>query len=130
MTDILNGAQKAVYQRLVAQLTGTAIVEHAEQNKPAPFVLIESISSEDVGGKDGGLELLTITLMAEAKAKGRKACQTLMAAAEEALTGWTPVAVDGVKLSRPRFQSKDVYRLDEADRYFGQVRVQAFAQAG
>ena len=131
MADLLNGAQKALFQRLstASTLTGVSIVEHAEQNKPAPFVLIESLSAEDAGGKAGGLDLLQISLLCEARNKGRKDAQALMDKVRDALDGWTPSPVDNVRLSAPKFRSSDVFRLDEADRYFGQMRFQAFVQA-
>ncbi len=128
MTDILNGAQKALFVRLSAQITGVSVVEHPEQNKPAPFVMLENIASEPAAGKTGGLDRLSITVAVEAKARGRKACQALAASVRTALEGWAGATVDGVILDAPTFQSADFFRLDEADRYFGQVRFLAFAQ--
>lgn len=127
MIDIFNGAQKALFNRLTAQLS-TQVVEQADQNLRPPFVSISDITSEPAGGKAAGLDRLTITIQVEAKAAGRKAAQTLGAQVRTALEGWGGATVDGVLLSAPTFQSEDYFRLDENERHFGQVRFLAFAQ--
>lgn len=127
MTDIFNGAQKALFTRLSAELT-TPVVEQPDQNMRPPFVSISDITSEPAGGKAAGLDRLSITIQVEAKAAGRKSAQVLAADVRTALEGWGGATVDGVILSGPTFQSADFFRLDENERHFGQVRFLAFAQ--
>lgn len=128
MTDIRAGVEKAVFDRLTAQIVGAGVYQHSPQDAAPPFVMLSDVTSESGGGKSGGLDRLIVTIQCEEKKPGRKALNALMAQARTALDQWKPAATLGVLCGTFAFQGDDSFRIDEDDHYFGTLRFLTFAQ--
>lgn len=128
MTDIRAGVEKAIFDRLTAQISGASVYQHSPQDAAPPFVMLADVNIEGTGGKSGGLDRVIITIQCEEKKPGRKPLNALLAQARTALDQWTPAATLGVICGPFVFQGDDSFRLDEADHYFGTLRFLTFAQ--
>ncbi len=129
MPDLRKAVQNAVYDALnVTAVTAIAPVhQHVPDGAQPPLVVIDDITQEPDGGKDGGLDKFTVTIVTIRRQPSRAALFELMAAVRDVLEGAALVATGSI-LSRPTFDGGDDDLSDDGVTYIGTQRFSLWAQ--
>lgn len=85
MTLAANALQRAVYERLAAQLAPTPVFDFVPQGAAFPFVRVGRVSALSWDTKTATGDELTVTIHAFDRAAGRKGVQALLAQVKQAL---------------------------------------------
>jgi hypothetical protein len=129
MTDIKTAAQDAFFAKLnVAGVTNLApVVQHVLEDTQPPLVVVGDVSTEPVGGKDGGLDMVTIDIITMIRSPQRASLFALQAAVRTQLDGQV-VTGTGILLSDPVELSSEDDILEDGETYMGTQRYQTFVQ--
>lgn len=129
MTDLKKAAQDAFFNKLnVAGVTALApVVQHLLENSQPPFVIIGEINGEPIGGKDGGLDRLTIDIITMIRTPKRAKLFELQAAVRDQLDGQV-VSGAGVLLSNPVELASEDDILEDGETYMGTQRYETIVQ--
>ena len=129
MTDIPQAVQDAFYDALNdASVTDLApVVQHVLENTQPPLVVIGDINHTPVGGKDGGLDSVTVDVLSYFRGPNRKGLHAIQAAIRARLDDKT-ISAAGYELSRPMQMSSEGELLEDGETYVGTQRYELFAQ--
>jgi hypothetical protein len=137
MLDAATAVQDACFTALnVAAVTGLGaevwahapeILPDADPLETGSIVLVHSVSLDPIGGKDGGLDQATATLITLVRKPDPAALYTLQAAVRDQLDG-QPVAAFGALLSSPIMVSSEVELLEDGETYMGIQKFETIVQ--
>lgn len=129
MIDLLTATQDAVYAALnVSPVTNIApVYQHVPDNRQPPIVIIDDITSEADGSKDGSLDRITINIITVRREPRRAALYELMGAVRTALDG-VAITATGALLTPPVFESSEDTLADDGVTYIGTQRFALWAQ--
>jgi hypothetical protein len=134
MIDSRTAAHKAFYMTLAEDAGVNALADvwgHAEENTEPTvdrgMVMIGLASAADVGGKDGGLDEVTIEVIPYVRKPDVTALYELSSAVRNALAGQN-MQVDGALIEAPEFLSADPDLLDDGETYFDTLRFRTLVQ--
>lgn len=133
--DFKGAAQSAMFQALSAsaELAAVATVyQHVEEdavlNEGWAWVVIGDLSAEPWGGKDGGLDRVTVEIFIVANELDQTALTSVQALVRSLIEDVELPRTPGVQLSRPTFEGEDAGLEDEGLSYSGIQRFSLFAQ--
>jgi hypothetical protein len=129
MTDLTFAAQDATFDTLnVAAVTDLAqVLQHVPENTQPPVVVIGDITVVPIGGKDGGLDELTIEIITMFRGPKRSGLLAIQHAVRSTLEG-AELSAAGALLSPPVFESSDDEILEDGITYLGTQRFSTIAQ--
>jgi hypothetical protein len=132
MSDFNMAVQVAFLQALsVPAVTDLSpVFQHVPEQTQPPVVIIADVTAEPAGGKDGGLDRMTVEIITMVRQPSRAALYALMAAVRGEIEDAALPPQAGVELSRPVFDASDDEILDDGETYMGTQRFTLFAQAG
>jgi hypothetical protein len=130
MIDLRTATQRAFVQALgVPAVTGLApVLQHVPENTQPPMAIVADVVAEAVGGKDGGLDRMTVEVLTAVREPRREALYALMAAVADTIDGKALPAQAGATLSVPTLESSDDEILEDGKTYMGTQRFTLFAQ--
>ena len=96
MTDFQSAVEKAIYDRLVEQVTAAPVKQHVPENHAPPVVIIGDITFENQGEKDAPLFRFDVALVSVVTGPSRKPLNVLQAQVRTALDRWKPAATGEV----------------------------------
>lgn len=129
MADLDGALQKALFDRLSAQITDVTCYQHPPQNVARPIILIAQITLVRDGGKDGGLFRAVFSIQCETKGAGLAKLSALRGRTRAALEGWRPAETEGVLIAQPvLISSAGAIRFEDEDVYYGQDSYLTFLQ--
>lgn len=131
MTDLQGALEKAIFDRLVAQVTLGTVFQHVPENTPPPVVIISDVDFENQTDKKGRLLLFTVNIVSLVQGPGRKPLAALQAQVFEALNDWTPTATASVSFGNVKVISGSGQEIQAAQGpiYYGQQSATCFVQA-
>lgn len=131
MTDFQGALEKALYDRLTAQVSGAAVFQHVPENQAPPVVIVGDVDFEDEGDKDGQLLRFSVQIVSIVAGPGRKPLNALQAQVRAALDRWTPTATGSVKFGEVRLSSGSGQEIQgkQGPIYFGQQTAAVYVQA-
>jgi hypothetical protein len=129
MPDYRLAVQNAIYDALnVPAVTSLApVYQHVPDNAQPPLVIIDDLTQEPDGGKDGGLDRCTIDIVTVWRSSRRADLYGLMAAVRNAVEGASLPQTEAV-MSAPIFESADDDLGDDGVTYIGTQRFSLWAQ--
>ena len=130
MPDLTTATQDAVFDVLDSPaMTALAkVFQHVPENTQPPIVVVGDITVEPVGGKDGGLDRMTISVVTLYRGPKRARLYQMQAKVRDLLEGQALPPQVGVALSAPEFVSSDDEILEDGITYLGTQRFALFAQ--
>lgn len=131
MTDFQGALEKAIYDRLTAEVTLADVFQHVPESTPPPVVIISDVDFENQGDKFGALFLFTVNIVSLVQGPGRKPLAALQAEVFEALNDWTPTATASVQFGNVKVTSGSGQEIQAAQGpiYYGQQSATCFVQA-
>jgi len=129
MTDLATATQNAFYAALnVAAVTSLAsLYQHVPENVQPPLVMVGDISLIPLGGKDGGLDQVTVEIVTLVRAPKRAALFALQAAIRNRLD-LQPITAFGALLSSPVQTGSDASLLEDGETYMGTQTFETIVQ--
>lgn len=134
MIDSRSAAHKAVYAKLNATAAVVAAAdvwghpeEGTEPTASKSLVLIGPASCSNLGGKDGDLDEVTISIFAEVRKPDITELYALSSLIREALER-QPVAAAGALVSAPEFVSADPELMEDGETFFDTIRFRMIVQ--
>jgi hypothetical protein len=134
MIDSRTAAHTAIYTALAAEDAVTDLADvwgHAEEGteptETKGLVLLGLASASNMAGKDGGLDDVTIEVLATIRKPDPTVLYTLSAAVRNALEG-KHVTASGAEVSPPEFLSADADLMDDGETYFDTLRFRMIVQ--
>lgn len=129
MIDLAAATQSAVFAALnVSSVTSIAsLYQHVPEDTPPPLVVIDDISMTPIGGKDGGLDRATVTIITEVRKPKRTALFALQSAVRGAVE-YVPLSATGALFSLPEQTAQDAKLLDDGQTYQGTQTFEIFVQ--
>jgi hypothetical protein len=134
MIDSRTAAHVALYTTLNATtaLTDLADVwghpeEGTEPTANKSLVLIGPASCENIGGKDGGLDQVTISIFAEVRKPDITELYAVSSLIRSAIEGQT-VSAPGALLSKPEFLDADPELMEDGETFFDTLRFRLLVQ--
>lgn len=129
MTSIPQAIQDAIHAALdVAALTDVApVVQHILEDSEPPLFVIGDISTEPIGGKDGGLDKATFDIWTYSRQPNRTQLYAMQALVRARLDG-QPITAAGYILSNPVELLSESDMLEDGETYVGTQRYELIAQ--
>lgn len=134
MIDSRTAAHKALYAALstaAALIAEADVWGHPEEGtEPTPgksLVLIGPANCENIGGKDGDLDEVTIAVFAEVRKPDITELYALSSIIRSIIEG-QPLAADGALISPPEFLGADPELMDDGETYFDTLRFRTIVQ--
>ena len=134
MIDSRTAAHKAIYAALNAATPVTDLADvwgHPEEGtEPTPdkaLVIIGPASAENIAGKDGDLDDVTIAVFVEVRKPDITELYALSSAIRTALEGQA-ISATGAELSRPEFLGADPDLLEDGETYIDALRFRTIVQ--
>lgn len=127
MTNVPQVVQTAFFNKLnVSAITTLApLVQHILEDTEPPLFVIGDISTEPMGGKDGGLDRVTIEIWTYSRKPNRTELYTMQNAVRTLLDG---ISLSTSGLSDPIEVANESEMLDDGQTYVGTQRYELFAQ--
>jgi hypothetical protein len=129
VADLQNALEKALFERLSAQLPGVTVAQHVDQDAPAPLVIIGEIVLTEVGAKATRLTRAEVDIVTEVHATQRKPLNTLQSRVHAALDAWRPAATAQAQFGVMTSLTTVGAMGADAASYFGSQRFQIMVQA-
>jgi len=121
--------QKAVFDRLVAQLAPTPVYDDVPEESAFPYVVIGEDTGSDWFSSTWGGREVTLTIHVWSQYRGMKELKTIMEKVVRNLTNWTPdLSADNfaVALLIPEFE--DQFKEGEGITRHGVIRIRTMIQ--
>lgn len=120
MIDLAAAVQTAVFAALdVPAVTNLASLhQHVPENSVPPLVIVDDISLAPIGGKDGGLDRATVTIVTVMRKPKRAVLYALQSAVRSALE-YRTIAATGALFSQPEQTGQDTALLEDGETYQG-----------
>lgn len=130
MADYQGAVEKAVFDRLTAQVTLASVFQNVPDNTAPPVVIVSDVDFENEGDKDDPLLRFSVTLTSIVSGRGRKPLNALQAQVLTALDQWRPTATASVSFGEVRVESGtgQEVQTDGGPVYFGQQVAVLYAQ--
>jgi len=130
MADFAGAVEKAVFDRLSAQVTLAPVFQNVPDNTAPPVVIVSDIDFENEGDKDAPLLRFSVTITAIVAGRGRKPLNALQAQVLAALDRWRPTATASVSFGEARIETAtgQEVQLESGPIYFGQQVAVLYAQ--
>jgi hypothetical protein len=132
--DSRTAAHKAIYAKLTATAAVMAAADvwgHPEEGtEPTPdkdLVLIGPASAQNMGGKDGDLDEVTITVFVEVRKPDITELYSRSGLVRNALER-QPIEADGALLSAPEFVGADPELLEDGETFIDALRFRTIVQ--
>ena len=128
--DLADAVQDAIFSALnVPALTALAPVrQHVRQGTEPPLVIVAEIDLSPEGGKDGGIDRATVTVLTYVREPRRAALLELMAKVRELLDGGD-ISAAGAVLSPPVLENQTGGLMEDGQTYEGTQTFGLFVQA-
>lgn len=135
MIDSRTAAHKALYTTLAADAGVTALADvwgHAEEDtQPTAdkgIVQIGLAAAANLAAKDGGLDEVTIDILAEVRQPDPTAMYALSTAIRNAVEGQPMPDTDGAIISAPEFVTAQPVLEDDGETYFDAITFRLIVQ--
>lgn len=135
MIDSKGAAQAAFHQALDGAAAVTAdskvfqhVPEDEELGAGEAWVIVGDLSSEALGGKDGGLDRVVVEILVVANELDQTALTSRQARVRTALEESDLPEQEGVAISRPVFEGDEARLAEDGQTYFGIQRFSVFVQ--
>lgn len=131
MTDYQGALEKALFDRLTAQVTLATVYQHVPENEPPPVVIIGELDFDNEGDKAGVLMRFTANIISMVQKPGRKGLNALQAEVFSALNEWVPTPTASVTFGTVNVTSGSGQEIQAAQGpvYFGQQSATCYVQA-
>lgn len=130
MTDFQGAVEKALYDRLAAQISDVPIFQHVPENQAPPVVIVGDVTYGNDAGKTGSLLLFEVAIVAIVQGPGRQPLNILQGRIRDALHDWRPVPTAQVTFGDVRIgaSSSQEIQAPQGPVYFGQQSAILYAQ--
>ena len=130
-TDFQGAVEKAVYDRLTAQVSGAGVWQNVPDNTAPPVVIISDVDFENEGDKDAPLLRFSVTVTSIVSGRSRKPLNALQAQVLAALDRWRPTATASVRFGEVTVETGtgQEVQTEGGPVYFGQQVAVLYAQA-
>lgn len=131
MTDFQSEVEKAIFDRLVAQVTGAQVFQHVPDNTPPPVVIVSDVLVDDEADKDSPLFRFDIQILCVVAVPGRKSLNALQAQVREALNDWKPAATALALFGEVKVNTSSGQEIQapQGPVYYGQQSAVVYVQA-
>jgi len=121
--DYGSALQKAVFDRLVATVTGASVHQHVPEKTPPPVVIIGAPQSENRAGKGEISDRWTMVIFAVTKGPSQAANLSLQTKVRAGLAHWKATATADVIFGRIGWPDTDTSPVLKDDIYYGTITV-------
>lgn len=131
MTDFQGALEKAIYDRLTAEVTLATVFQHVPENQAPPVVIISDADFDNEGDKQGVLMRFSVNIVSLVQAPGRKGLSALQAEVFAALNEWTPAPTAAAQFGTMQVLSGSGQEIQAAQGpiYYGQQSAIIYVQA-
>lgn len=130
MSESKLAVQTAFFQALNVPLVTAAgqLFQHVPEKVDPPFFVIDAITIEPIGGKDGGLDRVTVDIITVFRGARRAGLYELQAKAKQAVEAGLPPQA-GFTMTEPLLEADEDETLEDGVTYLGTHRWSLIVQA-
>lgn len=128
VTDIAHGLEKAVYDRLKAQITNVPVFQHVPQDTAPPVIMIAAMNRTDASGKTGQVEYVEFEIVCIFRSHARAPVHAAQQRVKDALHEFKPAVTGGTMIHK-------ITQLDASDQlmadglhYYGNQRFRTWIE--